>query len=264
MNGYAYVLVSVDVFSRYAELVPLRATKDGGAPNSSMTAQAFMNSVVQHWGPPSHLISDGGPGFKLHFEAMCHSLQVDHHLGTPHHSAGHGMVEKLNRTVTETLAKLVNDEDSLWETMIPWAQLAYNAAPHSSLTDSMGTAVSPAEVHTGTRLNITLDNKLETAETSSNHTRTTEDALAAAEWIEQQRAKYHSSMDQGAAQRRLRLRSFNIGDLVALQYPNFDKLPQKLREKYSGPYQVVGTPSATSGSYALRRRAGGARIFLAM
>ena len=155
MNGYAYVLVSVDVFSRYAELVPLRATKDGGAPNSSMTAQAFMNSVVQHWGPPAHLISDGGPEFKLHFEAMCHSLQVDHHLGTPHHSAGHGMVEKLNRTVTETLAKLVNDEDSLWETMIPWAQLAYNAAPHSSLTDSMGTAVSPAEVHTGTRLNIT-------------------------------------------------------------------------------------------------------------
>ena len=198
INGYAYVLVSVDVFSRYAELVPLRATKDGGAPNSSMTAQAFMNSVVQHWGPPSHLISDGGPEFKLHFEAMCKSLQVDHHLGTPHHSAGHGMVEKLNRTVTETLAKLVNDEDSLWETMIPWAQLAYNAAPHSSLADSMGTAVSPAEVHTGTRLCVTLDSRLEIEETASEHTRTTGDALAAAEWIEQQRAKYHSSMDRGA------------------------------------------------------------------
>ena len=70
VNGYAYILVSVDVISRYAELVPLRATKDGGAPNSSMTAQAFMNSVVQHWGPPSHLISDGGPEFKLRFEAI--------------------------------------------------------------------------------------------------------------------------------------------------------------------------------------------------
>ena len=87
--------------------------------------------------------------------------------------------------------------------------------------------------------------------------------LAAAEWIEQQRANYHSSMDRGAAQCRLRLRSFEIGDLVALQYPNFDKLPQKLREKYSGPYKVVGTPSATSGSYTLQRRAGGARTFLA-
>ena len=147
VNGYAYVLVSADVFSRYAELVPLCATTDGGAPNSSMTAQAIMNLVVQHWGPLSHLISDGGPEFKLHFEAMFKSLQVDHHLGTPHCSAGHGMVEKLNRTVTETFAKLklVNNEDSLWETMIPWSQLAYNAAPHSSLTDSMGTAVSPAE-----------------------------------------------------------------------------------------------------------------------
>ena len=125
-NGFAYVLVCVDVFSRYAELVPLRATKDGGAPNSIMTAQAFMNSVVQHWGTPSLSISDGGPEFRLHFEAMCTSLRVTHHLGTPHHSAGHGMVEKLNRTVTDTLAKLVDDEDSTWETMIPWAQLAYN------------------------------------------------------------------------------------------------------------------------------------------
>ena len=134
-NGFAYdiVLVCVDIFSRYAELVPLQATKDGGAPNSIITAQAFMNSVVQHWGAPSLLISDGGPEFRLHFEAMCASLRVNHHLGTPLHSAGHGMVEKLNCTVTETLAKLVDDEDSTWETMIPWAQLAYNASPHSSL-----------------------------------------------------------------------------------------------------------------------------------
>ena len=35
-----------------------------------------------------------------------------------------------------------------------------------------------------------------------------------------------------------------------------DKLPQKLKEKYSGPYVVTGTPSATSGSYTLQRRAG--------
>ena len=126
------------------------------------------------------------------------------------------MVEKLNRTVTETLAKLVNDEDtSVWETMIPLAQLAYNAAPHSSLTDTMGTVVSPAEVHTGTHVCITLDSRLETDETTSDHTRTTGDALAAAEWIEQQGAKYHSSMHRGAAQRRLRLPSFEIGDLVA-------------------------------------------------
>ena len=104
---------------------------------------------------------------------------------------------------------------------------------------------------------------METDETASEHTRTTGDALAAAEWIEQQRAKYHSSMDRGAAQHMLRLRSFEIGDLVALKYPNFDKLPQKLREKYSGPYKVVGTPSATSGSYTLQRRAGGARTVLA-
>ena len=262
-NGFAYVLVCVDVFSRYAELVPLRSTKDGGAPNSIMTAQAFMNSVVQHWETPSLLISDGGPEFRLHCETMCTGLRVNHHLGTPHHSAGHGMVEKLNCTVTETLAKLVDDEDSTWETMIPWAQLAYNASPHSSLADSTGTAVSPAEVHTGTRLNVALDSQWGADVAIAGHTRTAQDALAAANWAEQQRTKYHTSMDVSSTQHRLRLRSFELGDLVALQYPNFDKLPQKSKEKYSGPYVVIGTPGTTSGSYTLQRRAGGARTFLA-
>ena len=122
------------------------------------------------------------------------------------------MVEKLNRTVTETLAKLVDDEDSMWETMIPWAQLAYKASTHSSLADSTGTAVSPAEVHTGTRLNVALDSQWGADVAIAGHSRTAQDALAADNWVEQQRTKYHTSMDASSTQHRLRLRSFELGD----------------------------------------------------
>ena len=141
----------------------------------------------------------------------------------------------------------MGDYDPLGTTII-------QRTPHSSLADSTGTAASPAEVHTGTRLNIALDNQWGADVAIAGHTRTAQDALAAANWVEQQRTKYHTSMDAASTQHRLRFRSFELGDLVALQYPNLDKLPQRLKETYSGPYVVTGTPSSTSGSYTLQRR----------
>ena len=58
--------------------------------------------------------------------------------------------------------------------------------------DSTGTAVSPAEVHTGTRLNVALDNQWGADVAIAGHTRTAQDALAAANLAEQQRTKYHT------------------------------------------------------------------------
>ena len=76
--------------------------------------------------------------------------------------------------------------------------LAYNASPHSSLADSTGTAVSSAEVHTGTRPASTspwtVDSQLGADVAIAGHTRTSQDALAAANWVEQQRTKYHTSI----------------------------------------------------------------------
>ena len=52
-----------------------------------------------------------------------------------------------------------------------------------------------------------------------------QDALAARNWISEQRDKYELNMDQSAENRKRRLRSFAVGELVALQYPGIDKLP---------------------------------------
>ena len=129
-EGYAYILVCVDVFSRYAELVPLKGglTTEGNkeVPSSEETAQAFMATVVQHWGLPQEIIADGGSEFKGAFKAMFECLQVRHSVTTPHHYAGHGLVERTNRSVNNTIAKLVQDEDDHWQQAVPWCQLALN------------------------------------------------------------------------------------------------------------------------------------------
>ena len=266
-EGYAYILVCVDVFSRYVELVPLKGglTLEGGkeVPSSAEAAQAFMAAVVQHWGIPKEVIVDGGSEFKGEFKEMLHELRVKHAVTTPHHYAGHGLVERTNRSVNNTIAKLVQDADEHWQWSVPWCQLALNGAPHKALQQTGAGVLSPAEAHTGTRLHLAIELESNPEQLSSSlQQRSVQDAVAAQEWIEEQRQQYESKMEAASGNSKRRLRSFQIGDLVMVQYPDYDKLPQKLKEKYAGPYEVVATPAAHSGAYVLRRRAGGAKAFV--
>ena len=265
-EGYAYILVCVDVFSRYVELVPLKGglTGEGGkeVPSSEDTAQAFLATVVQHWGLPKEIIADGGSEFKGAFKAMFENLEVKHSVTTPHHYAGHGLVERTNRSVNNTIAKLVQDEDDHWQRAVPWCQLALNGAPHKALQESGAGVLSPAEAHTGSRLHISIELDSNPDQLSSAlQQRTVQDAIAAQMWIEQQRQKQEQKMEEAPSNKKRRLRTFELGDLVMVQYPDHDKLPQKLKEKYAGPYEVVAKPAAHSGAYVLHRKAGGMRAF---
>jgi len=272
-GGHSYLLVCIDIFSKYAELVPLKGIpvknppKDGkgrsSSPGSKETAQAFMNAVVQHWGVPESIVTDGGSEFRLHFDEMCRALRTTHRLSTAHHPGGHGTVERLNRTVSATLAKLVDEQDGQWHTAVPWCQLAYNAAPQRSLYGTGAGALSPAEAHTGSRLHVSIEFATDPeALTLDMQSRTVQDAMAAREWINSRREEYEAKMQLSAANSRRRLRTFQVGDLVAVQYPDHDKLPQKLKEKYAGPYEVMAAPVAGRASYVLQRRAGGAKSFV--
>ena len=272
-EGYAYILVCIDVFSRYVELVPLKgglikAAEKGEVdikvmPDSAVTAQAFMNSVVQHWGVPTGgTTTDGGPEFKAHWKQMHQDLRLQHRLSTPHHPDGHGLVERVNRSAIEAIAKLVQDDDEHWQSTVPWCQLALNAAPHRALFSSGGGVLSPAEAHTGSRLHLAIDFHTDPEALGAGIvTRRVQDALAAQEWVQQQRDKYNTAMERVHAGRPRR--TFAVGDRVCLQYPDHDKLPQKLKEKYAGPYKVTAAPEVGSAAYVLQREAGGARQFTA-
>ena len=123
------------MFSRYAEIIPVKEI------TSQETAAAFMSHVVKHWGVPEWVLSDGGSEFRLVFDDMCEQLTTHHRLSTPNYSKGHGMVEKMVQEVSHTLAHLLEDDDEHWYDMVPFAQLAYNAAPHKALSNK-NTALS--------------------------------------------------------------------------------------------------------------------------
>ena len=198
------------------------------------------------------------------FEATCETLRIKHRVSASHVSQGHGVVEKFNRTIKDTLAHLVDDDDTHWDLSVPWAQLAYNAAPHKALSRG-AQAISPSEAHTGYRLHLDIAVKWdeEASDVGELQERSTQDVLAARCWLHQAQEEYRASMDGSAANQRRRSRAFTLGEWVSVQYPGNDKLPQKLREKYAGPFEVVALPADDSPTnYIVKRIAGGGQALI--
>jgi hypothetical protein len=126
-DGYVYILVAVDVFSRYAVVTPI---KDG-------TAESVLRALHVHYfgilGFPSVLQFDGGKSFDnalLTSEMERHGVQC--HRTTPYNHKSNGIVERANRTILEQVRTLIDGNTRRWADILWGATLAYNTAVHSS------------------------------------------------------------------------------------------------------------------------------------
>ena len=82
---------------------------------------------------PHEVISDGGSEFKGEFITAMRELRIEHHVTTPCHSEGHGIVERFNRTITTTLSNLIGAQGKeRWTNHLEAAMIAYNYVPHTA------------------------------------------------------------------------------------------------------------------------------------
>lgn len=135
-DGFTRVLICVDVFTRYAVLVPL---KDGTAQS---VLQALQLHLFGRLGLPAILQFDGGRSFD---NALLTSFLARHgveaHRTTPYNHKSNGVVERANRTVLAMLRTAIDGSTSQWADIL-WATLyAYNSAIHSSTGVAPNTAI---------------------------------------------------------------------------------------------------------------------------
>ena len=135
-EGNKYIIVIIDVFSRFIELYPCK----------NVTAEAATRAILQHmgrYGPPGEILTDNGSQFIA--EVTQQLIQVVDTLPIailPYSHEENGIVERVNKEVIRHLRAIIFDKEikQNWSLVLPLVQRIHNATPHSS------TQVAPSQL----------------------------------------------------------------------------------------------------------------------
>ena len=143
-NGNSHILVIIDTFSRFVELIP---TKD---INMKAVAKALF-AHMGRYGAFSQLLSDRGSAFvnAVIKELLTYS-GTEHLTSTPYSKEENSIVERSNKEIMRHLRNIIFDwrVSKKWSTYLPIVQRVINSTKHAS------TGVTPAEIVFGNSIDL--------------------------------------------------------------------------------------------------------------
>ena len=126
VNGYQYMLLIGDTFSKFIQAVPL---KDQTAP---AIVDAFLRNWVYLHGPPSYLLTDQGSNVDgILMKDICNTLGIEKRRSSAYHSQGNGFAERNIRTVKDVMrSTLLHRRLSQlkWRSILPEIVFALNTS----------------------------------------------------------------------------------------------------------------------------------------
>ncbi len=241
--GYNNILVLMDPTTKFAEMHPV-------ADQQSTTVCKKLKDWISRYGIPIRLHTDNGPCFVSEMmENLCNEHGIKHTFSDPYRPQGNSGVERLNRTMAESLTKLVDNHPKSWPDFLPEVQLAYNAATHSS------TGITPYELvfraHPRTKLDIVAEQL--SSETVDNHTALLE---------ERGEEIYETARAQDTDSSRQRVEKYNQNTKPFQPLREGDKVwIKKMKKKtftdhWEGPFAIIRPKSKKGTSYIVRRVGG--------
>ncbi|XP_058817909.1 uncharacterized protein K02A2.6-like [Topomyia yanbarensis] len=121
-----YLLVLVDYFSRFTEVIIMKQT------TTDLTVQALFETFSR-FGVPETLRSDNGPQFISEpFKAFCQEFGIEHQKIIPYWPQANGEVERMNNTILKRLRISQEENRSKWKWDLRSFLLMYNSTPHST------------------------------------------------------------------------------------------------------------------------------------
>jgi len=141
-NGFKYIFCCVDVFSKKADMIPLKDREQ------TTTTKAF-EKILSSMGIPKTIYSDQGSEFKnASFQKLLdkHNIQIIFALG---HAS---FVESFNKTMKNRMMKymkLKNTEN--WSKIVSPVLDAYNNSPHST------TKIAPNKVNKENEIQVLMN-----------------------------------------------------------------------------------------------------------
>ena len=139
-GGYRYILVCIDVFSRYGRALPLKS-------KSAIDVSAAISTMIKT-DKPRHLQTDEGKEFyNSKVKELLDKHQINHYSVYSQYKAA--IVERFNRTLRERLTKyLTKQGNKKWVDVLPKIVHAYNNSIHRSIN------MKPSEVSKDNELKL--------------------------------------------------------------------------------------------------------------
>jgi transposase InsO family protein len=124
-----YVLVMVEHFSKWIELVPSPDKSSEGI------AYAFLDRVLSHFGALVEVLTDQGTEFQGEFQVLCDNALIDHRTIFRHHPEANGLAKRVVQTVKRALHKYGLQKGHLgdWGIQSPWLAMGYRFSCQASL-----------------------------------------------------------------------------------------------------------------------------------
>ena len=136
--GYKYLLVFVDTFSGWVEAFPTKRE------TAQIVAKKILEDLLPRYGFPVMIGSDNGPAFTSQVsQGLATVLGANWKLHCAYRPQSSGQVERMNRTLKETLTKLTMETGGNWVALLPYALYRVRNSPYK-----MG--LTPYEIMFGT------------------------------------------------------------------------------------------------------------------
>lgn len=136
-NGYKYMLVIIDTFSRFPEVYPVK----------DMTTQTLITTfrdLFSRYGFPDSLLTDRGTQFQSdEFWHYLNNFQIRKLSTTAYRPSSNGLCERFNGTIQKKLKALLCERNltpNQWTRVLPTALLAYRNEKHAT------TGFTPSEL----------------------------------------------------------------------------------------------------------------------
>jgi hypothetical protein len=212
-------------------------------------ADVLVTELFCRFGTPRFIHSDKAPEFMSELMTeMCALLEVKKTNTPPYRPQSDGLVERFNRTLINMLSKFCTEEQTDWDTHLPYLMCAYRATRNES------TGFSPNHLFLGREVTLPIDLMFRNPEEVPYGCHNeyvewirgamTESFHRAREHLKQSAIRQKKNYDH-----RTQDHEFEVGSLVWRHYKPLTN--NKLNRPYTGPYEIVGRPGEVT--YTIKR-----------
>jgi hypothetical protein len=242
-GGNSSVLVVCDYFSKWVEAFAL-------PDHQAVTvADILVTELFCRFGTPRFIHSDKAPEFMGEcLTEICRLLEIKKTNTTPYRPQSDGLVERFNRTLIGMLSKLCSENQTDWDTFLPYVMCAYRATQNDS------TGYSPNKLMLGHEITLPIDLMFRDPEDypyGCHH--------EYVEWVRGALAEsFHltrNSLGRAATRQKkdydkcTKDHEFELGSLVWRHYEPMTN--NKLNRPYTGPYTIIDRPGEVT--YTIQR-----------